>query len=493
MNRDVEISIPAAKNMIQSLRAIGYDAATAITDLIDNSIDAKANKIEIFFLREVIAGVQIIIKDNGVGMCEKELQKAMTIGSKDPSDNRGEGELGRFGMGLKTASFFLGRRLSIVSRSGGHDSQRSWDLDHVYKNDVWELFTSIPEELPSLSTNLNGSHGTIVTIDRVDKFFEEAKKEETNDNRFNLAIDKMRDKVSLVYHRVLEEDGVEIFINDQRLEAWDPFFVDSNSTKELESVEIDFEKSKITISPYIIPNPEYSKAIEGKQAGRVSKMKPYDYQGIYLYRAKRLIRYGDWMGILKKDMAYQLARVRIDIDNNLDDIFQLDIKKTKIKFPNELKKMIRSVLKKATRESKASVYFKSIALEADQENRIFDTPWDEKKINKEAYYGIRGLHPLRKEIETSMTEKAKNDLNLYLQLIAITSPSNVIISEKKDEVTLMNYSKDDVRVLCNIARAFMDSKRISSIDDFVDVFFELPGTRHFNKSTIFAILAEGGM
>ncbi|WP_159101531.1 ATP-binding protein [Listeria riparia] len=107
MGRDVEISIPAAKNMIQSLRAIGYDAITAITDLIDNSIDAKATKIDIYFLREDSAGVQIIIKDNGVGMCEKELQKAMIIGSKDPSDERETGELGRFGMGLKTASFFF--------------------------------------------------------------------------------------------------------------------------------------------------------------------------------------------------------------------------------------------------------------------------------------------------------------------------------------------------------------------------------------------------
>lgn len=493
MGRDVEISIPAAKNMIQSLRAIGYDAITAITDLIDNSIDAKATKIDIYFLREDSAGVQIIIKDNGVGMCEKELQKAMIIGSKDPSDERETGELGRFGMGLKTASFFLGKRLSVLSRRDGRDSQRSWDLDHVYKNDEWELFTSLSDELYPLRTELEESHGTMVIIDKVDKFFEEAIKEQTNDKRFNLAIDEMRDKISLIYHRVLEDDELKIIINEYELDAWDPFLMDNVATKELESINIDFEKSKIAISPYIIPNPDYSKVIDDKQAGRMSKMRLYDYQGIYLYRAKRLIRYGDWMGILKKDMAYQLSRVRIDIDNNLDDIFHLDIKKTKIKFPKELKEMIKPILEKVARESKSSVYFKSISQDAEQGNRIFDTPWDEKKLNKEAFYGIRGLHPLRKEIEKTMTEKAKNDLNLYLQLIAVTSPSNVIVSEKIEEDVLLTFSKDDVRVICNIARAFISSKRIDSKEEFVDVFFDLPGTRHFNKSTIFAILVEGGM
>lgn len=152
---NIVLTRPSAAPVIQALRSIGYNASTAIADLVDNSLDAKASTIKVNFTYNDTDGM-ITINDNGLGMTEYMLQIAMSIGSKDPRERRRTNELGRFGMGLKTASFSLGKRLSVLTKKDGVYFERCWDLDHVSECNEWQLFTKIPEEIKLQLDDIKG-------------------------------------------------------------------------------------------------------------------------------------------------------------------------------------------------------------------------------------------------------------------------------------------------------------------------------------------------
>ena len=121
-------SIPEAKLLLASLRSVGYNEETAIADIIDNCISAHAHEIKIQFDWEK---KRIVILDDGFGMSEKELIENMRIGSSDPNKVRDEDDLGRFGMGMKTAAFSLGKKLTVITKSDSAVSNASWDLDQI--------------------------------------------------------------------------------------------------------------------------------------------------------------------------------------------------------------------------------------------------------------------------------------------------------------------------------------------------------------------------
>ena len=133
---------PRASILIESMRDIGYSLETALGDVIDNSITAAATSIHIH-VDATPTVEKIAIVDNGRGMTADELIDAMRLGSRHPSEKRNERDLGRFGLGLKTASFSQCRRLTVVARKSGITSAAIWDLDHVAREDRWSL--QIPE------------------------------------------------------------------------------------------------------------------------------------------------------------------------------------------------------------------------------------------------------------------------------------------------------------------------------------------------------------
>ena len=144
-----EISTPGAGALIESLRAVGYSLPTAIADIIDNSIAAKAKNIWLDFYWDGCDS-RISILDDGVGMEEDVLSNAMRPGSQSPTDTRDPSDLGRFGLGLKTASFSQSRILSVVSKtSKGEKSRRCWDLNFVSKHNEWRLL----KEVTSVANN----------------------------------------------------------------------------------------------------------------------------------------------------------------------------------------------------------------------------------------------------------------------------------------------------------------------------------------------------
>ena len=210
-------SLPSAPILIESIRSIGYSFETAIADLIDNSISAKATKIDILSIPD--EEPYIIIFDNGNGMNKKELEEAMRLGSKNPNDVRVENDLGRFGLGLKSASLSQCRSLIVVSKKDGKLSAFSWNLDYVIKRNSWSILEYLEDEIMQLENIdlFNGvESGTYVLLKKFDKI--QASTLEINKTiteKMNSTIDHL----ALVFHRYLD-DGIEIYVNKRKINPY---------------------------------------------------------------------------------------------------------------------------------------------------------------------------------------------------------------------------------------------------------------------------------
>lgn len=213
---------PAA--MIESMRAFGYSLPAAVADLIDNSISAQASRITVDFHWDGPRS-QLIVMDDGHGMSESELSSAMRLGSRSPREERAPNDLGRFGLGLKTAAFSQGRSLTVVSRRDDQTAVRRWDLDHVTRTRSWSLLLDSPagsEE--NLALIEEYSSGTLVMVGHLDQLVSGDADDESAHARFLEHVRAVEDHIAMVFHRFLTGRGaITIEVNGNAVVPWDPY------------------------------------------------------------------------------------------------------------------------------------------------------------------------------------------------------------------------------------------------------------------------------
>lgn len=341
-----EIISTSPRSDIFSYKSLGYSFKTALADIIDNSISAKAKNINImsFIDRD---SKKILIIDDGEGMNLNELIIAMSPGGKDPTLSRRKDDLGRFGLGLKSASFSQCNLLKVVTKvKGGELLTRTWDLNYVLKHNKWQLFE---EKIDSHEIDLLGSNGTIVVWKGFDV---EGNKSQLDDleTLFSGAFDYCK----LIYHKYLEKGKIKIFFNSQEAIPFDPFLSKNNNVmkRPIES------KNYGTIQTYILPIPRSN--IHKSDLDNYELIKGFNAsQGVYVYREDRLIAYGGWFGIFKVNELSKLARVVIHYDNSLDSVWSLDVVKSKAIEPNGSRGFFKKVFKDAIDNSKSSFKEKS--------------------------------------------------------------------------------------------------------------------------------------
>jgi hypothetical protein len=238
---DYENCPPNADSMIQSMRAFGYDLKMAVADVIDNSISAGAKNVWVI-QNWGGSNSYISILDDGSGMDETTLFEAMRLGSRNPLDERESNDLGRYGLGLKTASFSQCRLLSVRSKTkDGKISTRCWDLDYINKVKNWNLLKTISEETEKLLKPLeNVESGTIVLWGKLDRVVEvEDADDVQGKNDFLRKIQNVQKYLEMVFHRFIEFGKLNIFICNPdnfgdvytRLKPWDPFLVSNSATQ----------------------------------------------------------------------------------------------------------------------------------------------------------------------------------------------------------------------------------------------------------------------
>lgn len=328
---------PDPERVIEGLRDTGYDFNTAIADIIDNSIAAEASQIDIRINISPNNDITVYVADNGIGMNLEELKNAMKYGSKrrpDPSS------LGKFGLGLKTASTAFCRKLSLVSRGKEDETARKvqWDLDYVVSVGGWKLKQLRPteDEIDLLLETAAEGSGTLVVWENIDRLMKDYNRHGDAINALDKIKKDLAFHISAVYQRFLDHEDnraldVNISLNGKQLQPWDPFCTKEKHTDILSSMPInvtmpDGSTTNFRITAYAIPR---GNDFSTEAAGRNARITT-DNEGFYIYRENRLIHYGDLLGMYVKDPHFSLLRIDFSFNHLLDDAFNVDIKKSKI-------------------------------------------------------------------------------------------------------------------------------------------------------------------
>jgi len=349
---------PDPARVMEGLRDTGYSFDTAMADLIDNSIAANATLIKIYIAKDATDQTPVVyIADNGCGMNLEGLQNAMRYGSNRRAD---AGSLGKFGLGLKTASTAFCRRLSLVSRGDDKVVRKvTWDLDHICQVNAWELLQSQPsaDDLDMLEDAANGDTGTVVIWENVDRLMKTYRSQGASDNALTRIVEKLKFHVSMTFQRYIDShfdtNTVAIYINNERVPAWDPFCQEYACTKLLQSVDVPVEleykgtKTSFKLEAYLLPRVDDFPSKKAKLDAHINN----DMQGFYVYRENRLIFHGSWLGICTNDPHISLLRINLSFDHTMDDNFDVDIKKSRINLSEEIFDYLSEFIKAPRREA----------------------------------------------------------------------------------------------------------------------------------------------
>ncbi|KAA6405801.1 ATP-binding protein [Candidatus Tokpelaia sp.] len=415
---------PRASSLTESMRDIGYSPETAIADIIDNSIAAHASEVCIRFDFESPSPWLCII-DNGSGMNRKELIAAMRYGSKRLRPERTADDLGRFGLGLKTASFSQCRRLTVVTSQNKKLEAAAWDLDIVSEKDEWVLGILEPAEISALPCIAeSGATGTMVLWEKLDRLCDNSAPDKT------LLYEKMEmvDRhLALVFHRFLTGDArsgkLVIKMNGHALEPFDPFCLSNRATQLLPEEICRIRGHEVRIQPYILPH--HSKLSPHEYDYYQSRSEFVTNQGVYIYRNKRLMAWGNWLRLAPKGEAARLARVKIDFPNALDELWTIDIKKSRAYPPPQVKDTLRQVLNRIIEQS--------TRVHIGRGRKLFDENpepcWSRCAEHGGVHYSVNKEHPVIASYRQMLDPEQQRLFQEVLSVIEEAVPVEAIYSD----------------------------------------------------------------
>lgn len=418
---------PSAASLTASLRDLGYSLETAIADLIDNSISADATEIELFCNAAGVSPV-LVIADNGYGMTEAELIAAMRHGAADPRKVRSPKDLGRFGLGLKTASFSQCRRLTVVSAKKGVRSGAEWSLSQVEEDDDWFISVLEPDEIAALPfIELLGETGTLIIWRELDRLFED----ETGVKRDEIVNEKLavvERHLSLVFHRFLSGEvkgqrRLQIRQNGHPVEAFDPFCRKNTATQLLPAETVWVDDVAVQMQPYILPH--HSRLSASEYDYYQSRSDFISNQGAYVYRNGRLMAWGDWFRLVPKGEPTKLARVQIDFPNSLDEAWTIDIKKSRARPPHAVRERLRGIIDK--------IASRSVTVHRGRGQRLFHEDaaplWERYAEHGGIRYAVNSDHPLISAVEEVIGPEDRERLSFLVAAIGASVPVEMIYSD----------------------------------------------------------------
>jgi hypothetical protein len=356
---------PSPSRLAESLRDTGYSHEAAFADIVDNSIAANATSIDIDIYPMVDGSLRVTISDNGDGMDLKTLLNAMRYGSPKRESPK---SLGKFGMGLKTASTAFCRKLTVLSCHEGILNGRTWDITEIVKQDKWVLLTpdldGYEEDIEKLEGYDGDGSGTVVVWEDIDRLIKQSGSNHLRNAQAKL-ISEVEQHLSAVFGKFLNFDNadaenVSITVNDKKLTGWDPTgsWLNTNENPKRvvivpktmmvqEEINGVVAEKEFQLNGYILPNKS------DMNEGELQKIRyGNDNQGFYIYRENRLIYGGGWPHRLyTKESHLNLIRVELNFDHDLDEYFQIDIRKTRVIFPQALREKIKKQITPLRNES----------------------------------------------------------------------------------------------------------------------------------------------
>lgn len=450
-NYIAESAVPSPKSTVNAYRSFGYNLSTAVADIIDNSISAGADRI---FLDFEWKGKDsyLSVLDNGVGMNRDELVLAMTPGSKDPEESRAANDLGRFGMGLKTASFSQCRKLTVISKKTGFNTiKRCWDLDFINSINSWILLDFVSDENFIKKFDAQKS-GTMVLWENLDRLVGESHSEnETVQRAFFREMMQVKDHLALVFHRFIEKKTVKLFYNGDEIEPLNPFLLNCSVKPEMGATEY-FDNAEVTyfILPHMseIPREEYDKT--GGSLGW------FESQGFYIYRGDRLLVAGDWLGLERKRDYSKLARIAVNFGNTGDFNWNLDIKKSTATPPLAIRNELSRIAKIAVQKSAKIYNWRGQKTMSSEMPGKVESLWNDE-ISRDGIkkYKINRSHP----VVSLLLAKDDGLFKSFLKMVEDNVPVELILSNQNEDPAYHELEKQTVippDSLINLAKELYD-------------------------------------
>lgn len=340
---------PSASRLTGSLRDIGYDFVDAVADLVDNSISAGAKRIDVVIEFDGPAS-RVLIADDGGGMTAAQLNEALRFGTRRTYDHD---DLGKYGLGLKTASLSQCRRVTVATRRSEkvrRISFKTLDLDHIEATDRWEVIDP-PIDCHAFRTLewLSDRPGTVVLWEQLDRLLPEGRPDGGwAKRRLGALARKAEEHLSMVFHRFLSglhssEPPLTITVNGDKVRPWDPFAIHEPATVALPAVEFEVQEGGVSglvrLERFVLP--PRSRFSSPDEFERLSGPRKWNrQQGLYVYRAGRLVQSGGWSGLRAADEHTKLARAAVHFETSLDDLFRINVAKMRVSLPSQIKGML---------------------------------------------------------------------------------------------------------------------------------------------------------
>jgi len=444
----IEHLSPDPKSHVKTLMRIGYNMSSAVADILDNSIAADSKKIEIYSppgLEEPL----ISILDDGYGMDAEELIENMRIGCKDPSDEREKGDLGRFGSGMKTASFSQARRLTVISKKSGESVVAAiWDIDKIEETNSWCLEILDEHEvslIPAIQIDEETEQGTQLVWEKL-TCLQTGSHALDHDTELASLLADLNQYIALHFHRFMEGKGkCDFYLNNQKIIPIDPFMTKSDGYQEGRSERLRCKGGYIIIQTHVLPHFNRMNKQDMERLGGAGGIT--QNQGLYIYRENRLINAGGWLGLAKNSQLGALARVQIDVPTSIDHEWSTDVKKSSLQLPPRVKKELKKFLSDPIKRSKRTHSYRGTV---DTANKFWKICEDEN--DGTITYQIDPENDNLRTILEGGTDENKTRIIRYLISLSKNIPLNHIYQKMSEKPKDINQEDIDSRVLESIIK-----------------------------------------
>lgn len=467
-----EAATPYAEYLIKSIAEQGYSLETSLADLIDNSITAKAKRIEILINTEH-PPFTLFMADDGYGMTEEVLKICMRFPSASLETNRQTNDLGRFGLGMKTASFAQTRKLTVISRPGPDQAYaaRTWDVDYLRQKQEWRIIVNSATEITDLLTSYSSlstdflsefkdyTPNTIIAWQGLYKFEEYLDGEDKSNSLKTQITETTTEYLSLVFHRFMEQEArpLRIRVNNIIIKPFNPFPTNLPDLRLIESKQRSIKADVIKLEGFVLParSVEESKEINNIWTTRSKGL--LDMEGLYIYRADRIILFGGWNGIIRKSPRLQLARLRVEVGNKVDHLLHLNVAKSQISIPYNLKVGFLKYMSELKEQAEKEYFNRGIRKFSSRKSDALPQLFDRNASNKGTLLEINSDFPLVKSIMDNLDDDHKIAFSVLSTMINTTINRIRLVHEDKTFVEIEepngphvgNNLKDTIQNLLN--------------------------------------------
>lgn len=405
-------------SLLESMRSIGYTVESAIADVIDNSVAAGADRVSI--LVSASGPFQVAILDDGLGMDRSEAVAAMRLAATSPTQQRRPDDLGRFGLGLKTASLSQCRNLTLVTKRAGVLTAFRWSLDHVITSGDWALLELESAELERLlgwEPFEHLEHGTLVHWGELDQLKKTEGEAQTDLDR---VAQRVRDHVALVFHLFNTGDGarhIHFDINGGAIEPIDPFLSHSRQTQRTSWESIVVDGQEVRLMAFTLPYLNRLSRADRARALRLGGLR--ETQGFYVYRGGRLVIWGTWFRVMPRSEMAKLTRVRVDIPNSLDHLWALDVRKSTAEPPPQVRRRLSELAKTMMLPSQKVQEYRG--RKVTQPGRV-EYVWDLHINGDEFRYEVNPEHPVIRAFTSELDDDLRKRFALVIEDLQSTFP-----------------------------------------------------------------------